>query len=76
MKSDMFDLEATKPSRCAKWAKWAKRWYHAPGILLEAVERLAEMTDVVRTASVNKVGRLLTIDLLIKSATEEGILTM
>jgi hypothetical protein len=45
-----------------------------PGRLLEPVERLAETTDIVRTTSVNKAGRLLTVDLLIKSAMEEGVL--
>jgi hypothetical protein len=42
--------------------------------LLEAVERPVEMTDVVRTAGGNKAWGLLIVDLLVKSAMEEGIL--
>ena len=42
--------------------------------LLKAVKRLVQATHVVRAASVNKAGRLLAVDLLVKSAMEKSIL--
>jgi hypothetical protein len=44
------------------------------GCLLKAIEGLVKTADVVRTASVNKTRWLLTVDLLVESAMEEGIL--
>jgi hypothetical protein len=45
-----------------------------PRGLLEAVERLVKSADMMRMIQVDEAGRLLTIDLLVKSAMEESIL--
>ena len=42
--------------------------------LLEAVQRLVQATDVVGAVGVDEARRLLTLDLLVKIAMEEGIL--
>ena len=41
--------------------------------LLETVERFVEATHIVRVASIDKTGRLLAIDDLVKVAMKEGI---
>jgi hypothetical protein len=45
-----------------------------PRSLLEAIQGLVKTAYVVGVALVNKVGGLLTVDLLVKDATKEGIL--